>query len=185
MNVESGLGQTTIQQSQLLNKGEKVTVAAAASFFADYGLAALFATVLVGSLGAPLPALPLFLLAGARSADDPLFGVFAFGLAIAAAMLADLAWYAAGRRFGDETLRFASRVLRSPERVRHAEALLRAARGGDLVDRQVRAGAFARCVPARGRPWNEDFIVRCLQRAGAMLWAGTSIFSGMLLRQRD
>jgi membrane protein DedA with SNARE-associated domain len=158
-------------------------VAAAASFFAEYGLAMLFATVLVGSLGAPLPLLPLFLLVGARSASDPLYGLFAFGLAIAAAMLADLAWYVAGRRFGVDALGFASRVLRSPERVRHAEALFARRGPAILLIARFIPGLSLIASPLAGVLGMRHSSFAVFNAAGVMLWAGTSILSGMLLRE--
>jgi membrane protein DedA with SNARE-associated domain len=160
-----------------------ITMAAAASFFAEYGLAALFATVLVSSLGAPLPALPLFLLAGARSASDPFYGLLAFSLAIAAAMLADFAWYRAGRRLGVEALRFASLGLLSPARVRNAEALFARRGAAILLIARFVPGLSLLASPLAGvlGMRHSSFVV--FNAAGVMLWAGTSILLGMLLRE--
>ncbi len=43
-------------------------------FNPEYGLIAVFSVVLVQQLGAPLPVLPVMLVAGAQSARDPVFG---------------------------------------------------------------------------------------------------------------
>jgi len=49
--------------------------------------------VLVQQLGAPIPATPLLLLAGAHAATDPIHGVYVLALAIAASTLGSLPWY--------------------------------------------------------------------------------------------
>lgn len=64
---------------------------------AQYGLWLLFAVVLAEQLGLPIPAMPLVMLAGARVVDEPMYGVFALLVAVAASSLGDLAWYVAGR----------------------------------------------------------------------------------------
>jgi membrane protein DedA with SNARE-associated domain len=46
--------------------------------------------VLVQQLGAPIPAMPVLLLAGAHAAADPFYGVYALALAILASALGSL-----------------------------------------------------------------------------------------------
>jgi len=53
-------------------------------FNPEYGLIAVFCVVLVQQLGAPLPVLPVMLFAGAQSARDPFYGIYALALAIVA-----------------------------------------------------------------------------------------------------
>ena len=54
---------------------------------ARYGLWLLFAVVLAEQLGVPIPAMPLVMLAGARVADDPIYGVIALLVAVLASTL--------------------------------------------------------------------------------------------------
>src|SRR5262249_8540004 len=65
-----------------------------------HGSLILFLWVLLGRLGAPIPALPALLAAGAfsRSSDSTLLGPL--GVAVAASLLADALWYVIGRRNG-------------------------------------------------------------------------------------
>ena len=68
------------------------------AFNPEYGLVAVFCVVLVQQLGAPLPVLPLMLFAGAQSAGDPRYGIYALALAIVASTLGSLPWFLAGQR---------------------------------------------------------------------------------------
>ncbi|MFO3707330.1 DedA family protein/thiosulfate sulfurtransferase GlpE, partial [Xanthomonas codiaei] len=81
----------------------------------QYGLALVFANVLALSLGLPVPALPTLVLVGAGYAlagggDAWLAGLAAWGVSVLASLLGDLAWYLAGRRFGNRTLQSLCRL---------------------------------------------------------------------------
>ncbi|MCC4601513.1 DedA family protein/thiosulfate sulfurtransferase GlpE [Xanthomonas melonis] len=81
----------------------------------QYGLALVFANVLALSLGLPVPALPTLVLVGAGYAlaggsDALLAGLVALGVSVLASLLGDLAWYLAGRRFGNRTLQSLCRL---------------------------------------------------------------------------
>ena len=84
-------------------------------FFIDYGLAAVFGFVLLEQLGAPVPALPVLLLAGAKAIGDPLYLVYALAVSIVASTIGDLAWFWAGRRYGHRVLKLLCRVSLSPD----------------------------------------------------------------------
>jgi rhodanese-related sulfurtransferase/membrane protein DedA with SNARE-associated domain len=58
-----------------------------APFFAEYGLLLVFGVVLAEQLGAPIPALPVLMFAGARAIDDPLYGVTAAVVAVVATLV--------------------------------------------------------------------------------------------------
>jgi membrane protein DedA with SNARE-associated domain/rhodanese-related sulfurtransferase len=80
--------------------------------------------VLVQQLGAPIPAWPLLVLAGARAAVDPLYGVAAIAVATLASIAGSLPWVWAGRRYGHRVLKLVCRVSLSPDScVRQSENL--------------------------------------------------------------
>ena len=79
------------------------------------GLIALFGVVLAQQLGAPIPATPVLLLAGARAAADPIYAAYALGLAILASAIGSLPWFWAGRRYGYRVLRLVCRISLSPD----------------------------------------------------------------------
>ena len=85
-------------------------------FVVKHGYSILFAAVFAHQLGFPAPG-PLFLLAaGALAATGKLHLVAVVLLSVIACVLADWAWYEAGRRRGDKVLHFIDRLAPDPER---------------------------------------------------------------------
>src|SRR5512133_521169 len=85
------------------------------ALFSEHGLLALWLGVFAEQVGAPIPAMPLLMLAGVASASDAVFAVKALAVATLASMLADLVWYYAGRRFGRRVLALLCRISISPD----------------------------------------------------------------------
>jgi membrane protein DedA with SNARE-associated domain/rhodanese-related sulfurtransferase len=79
------------------------------------GITAVFAFVLVEQVGLPLPAYPILIVAGAWSAQGgpPVWRIAA--AAVAACVLADVGWYAAGRRTGSRVLKAMCRLSLEPD----------------------------------------------------------------------
>ena len=78
-------------------------------FVANHGYFLLFAAIFSRQLGLPVPAFPFLLAAGALAAAGKLALAPSIGLTIVACALADLVWYEAGRRRGDQVLHFMHR----------------------------------------------------------------------------
>lgn len=80
-----------------------------------YGLQIVFAGVLLDQGGLPFPSFSLVIVAAAvaTNAGHPVWPIFA--IAILATLLADLLWFAGGRRFGAAMLRMICRVSLSPD----------------------------------------------------------------------
>jgi membrane protein DedA with SNARE-associated domain/rhodanese-related sulfurtransferase len=98
----------------------------------QYGVLLVFANVLLQQLGAPVPAFPTLVLAGALSVTGVLSAPAALAAAILASLAADTAWYAAGVRYGRPVLSTLCRISLSPDScVRQSE------------DRLVRWGPWA------------------------------------------
>jgi len=85
------------------------------SLVTEFGLGLVFALVLIEQLGAPIPAMPMLIVAGALTVDGTLAGFELFGLAFAACMIADAIWYAAGRLYGRRVMKILCRVSLSPD----------------------------------------------------------------------
>jgi membrane protein DedA with SNARE-associated domain/rhodanese-related sulfurtransferase len=150
-------------------------------FNPEYGLIAVFCVVLVQQLGAPLPVLPVMLVAGAQSARDPVFGVYALALAIVASTAGSMPWFWAGRRFGHRVLKLTCRVSLSPDScARQTEtAFERHGATAVLISKFVPglahfapplAGAFGFKTPS--------FLF--YNAVGAALWAGAGLVLGLL-----
>src|SRR5437764_12075670 len=81
----------------------------------EYGLALVFANVLLEQLGLPIPAVPALIVAGALSAAGEFSPFAACGVAFVACMMGDAAWYLAGRRYGRRVMKLLCRVSLSPD----------------------------------------------------------------------
>lgn len=81
----------------------------------EYGVLLVFLNVLLTQLGAPLPAVPTLVVAGTLVAGGQLAPAAAIGAAVAGAVLGDLAWFTAGRRYGAGVMRLLCRISLSPD----------------------------------------------------------------------
>jgi membrane protein DedA with SNARE-associated domain/rhodanese-related sulfurtransferase len=136
--------------------------------------------VLVQQLGAPIPATPLLLLAGAQAATDPIHGVHALALAILASTLGSLPWFWAGRRYGYRVLKFMCRISLSPDScVRQTEAFFERYGVGALVIAKFVPG-LARVGPPLAGTFGfglASFLF--YYGAGNALWAGFGLILGL------
>ena len=141
-------------------------------FVVKHGYYVLFAAIFGRQIGLPLPA-PLFLLAaGALAAAGKLGLAPALGLAITACVLADWAWYEAGRHWGDKVLHFIHRFTRDPgaHNRRAKEAL---ARYGNLIlvlDKFI-PGLDAVAPPLAGSSGTSRLHFLAFEALGAGLYA--------------
>ncbi len=91
---------------------------------AHYGLLFVFVVVLVEQLGAPIPAYPVLMLAGAMAARGESSILALFALAVLAALIADHLWYLAGHRLGRRILRLLCKISLTPDHcVRQTESI--------------------------------------------------------------
>jgi membrane protein DedA with SNARE-associated domain len=85
------------------------------SLLGQYGLAVVFANVLIEQLGLPVPAVPTLVVAGALAAEGALSMPLLFAVALLACALADIAWYIAGRRYGNRIMKLLCRISLTPD----------------------------------------------------------------------
>jgi membrane protein DedA with SNARE-associated domain/rhodanese-related sulfurtransferase len=91
---------------------------------AQWGLLAVFAGVLLDEGGLPIPCFPILVVAGAATVTGHFSLPLVIILAVAAAVLADLFWYWAGKRFGRRILSLLCRLSLAPDScVRQTEDL--------------------------------------------------------------
>ena len=151
------------------------------ALFAQHGLLAVFAVVLVKQLGAPFPAMPILLLAGAAAADNGVFAVKSLALATLASVMADFVWFYAGRHFGRRVLTLVCRISISPDScVRQNE--LTFARWGvaTLVIAKFVPGLATLAPPVAGAVGMRALSFGIFDTAGAALWAGSGIAGGLI-----
>lgn len=106
-----------------------------------YGQLLIFAVVLLDEIGLPIPSLPALVVAGAIAQDGHFSLPAVIGSALAGALLADIIWYWAARRFGRRVLAILCRISLAPDScVRQTENLFNRVGSWSLL--------FARYVPA-------------------------------------
>ena len=149
----------------------------------EYGLSFVFLNVLLEQGGAPFPAYPTLIVAAALTASADYSPEQLVAAAVCASLLADLAWYVAGRYIGRPVLGALCRISLSPDScVRQTELIyLRWGAPSLLVAKFVPgfatvatalAGSLKTRIPA--------FIL--FDALGAALWSGAAIGLGLLFR---
>ena len=82
---------------------------------AHYGLALVFLNVFLVQAGAPVPAVPTLMVAGAFAVGGGMSLPAILGVAVVASLLGDLIWYVIGRTYGLRVLQLLCRVSISPD----------------------------------------------------------------------
>ncbi|MEO8835367.1 MAG: VTT domain-containing protein [Caldimonas sp.] len=150
-------------------------------WLADYGLVVAFFNVLAAQLGVPVPAYPVLIVTGALSMQGRYPPAALLATAVAACLVADLAWYAGGRRFGGRVVRTVCRVSISPDScVRQTESLFARWGARSLLVAKFIPGfaAIATVLSGNLRVPLPTFVL--LDAIGAALYAGVAIGLGML-----
>src|SRR5258708_17594871 len=86
-----------------------------AHFLVSHGGLLLFAVVFLEQIGLPLPTVPWLLGAGALWAMGMMNPFVAFGVTVAACLIADLIWFYLGRHRGNSVLRVLCRISLPPD----------------------------------------------------------------------
>jgi membrane protein DedA with SNARE-associated domain/rhodanese-related sulfurtransferase len=146
-----------------------------------YGLAAVFVNVLVEQLGAPIPAYPTLVITGALSDRS---GYSAFSLlvtAVCAALLADIGWYMAGKRYGRKVMSTLCRVSLSPDScVRQTESVYLRWGAPSLLIAKFVPGFSSIGSALAGTLGTRLIAFLFFDSLGAALWAGSAIWLGSL-----
>src|SRR5436190_13987953 len=142
----------------------------------QYGLALVFANVLLEQIGLPVPAVPTLVIAGALSAEGTLWGPAVFGAAFAASMIGDAAWYAGGRVYGKGVMKFLCRISISPDScVSQTEAHFERWGVGLLVFSKFVPGLSTITPPLAGAARLGWIRFAFFNSVGIGLWAGAAI----------
>jgi membrane protein DedA with SNARE-associated domain len=143
------------------------------AFLLRHPYAFLFATVLVEQLGLPIPAAPFLLAAGALAGMQKLSLGGALALAVGASLVADLAWYQAGRRSGGAVLGFLWKLSLEPDScVRRTEDAFARHGSRSLLVAKFIPGLAAVASPLAGIAGMRLSRFLLWDGLGALLWAG-------------
>ncbi len=150
----------------------------------QFGLGLVFLNVLVEQAGLPLPAYPTLVVAGAYLASAPGAVLALLGTGVAAAVIADTAWYVAGHRYGLRVLRMLCRISLSPDScVAQTESIFVKFGPASMLFAKFVPGFASVATAMAGavglRYWK--FVV--FDMLGAALWVGVAIVLGRLFRE--
>jgi membrane protein DedA with SNARE-associated domain/rhodanese-related sulfurtransferase len=145
----------------------------------QYGLVIVFINVFIDQLGLPIPSYVTLLVTGAMTVDGHLSIATLLALAVSGALLADVFWYFAGRRYGKRVLSKLCRLSLSPDScVKQTEALyLRMGPSALLFCKFIPGFASISSVLA-GSSGTKVLVFIIMDALGAVIWAGSAIWLG-------
>lgn len=145
----------------------------------EYGALVVFLNVLVEQAGVPVPAVPTLIVAGALAAGGKVPLVDVVLAALAGCLVADLAWYWAGRRFGAGVMRTICRISLSPDScVKQSELRFHRWRGRILLIAKFVPGLSTVAPPLVGAMGLRPAAFLLLDGLGSLLWAGLAVGVG-------
>jgi len=149
-----------------------------------HGVALVGLNVFLQQLGLPIPSVPTMMIAGALALDGRISAPGVFAVSVAASALADMLWFAAGRRFGYPVLKLLCRVSLSPDAcVRQTEGIFERWGFPSLVLSKFVPGFSTVAPPMAGalRMSLPRFLLATV--ASAALWVGAAMGAGALFRR--
>jgi membrane protein DedA with SNARE-associated domain len=144
-----------------------------------YGVALVFINVFAEQIGAPIPAVPTLIVAGALARNGQMSSTYVLTTALVASLLADWIWFLLGRRYGYRILRTLCRISLSPDScVRETEANFERWGMKSLLFAKFIPG-FSTVAPPLAGAMNASTLEFLIYDAiGAFLWAGAAVAAG-------
>ena len=148
-----------------------------------YGLLVVFVTVLLDQGGIPVPAYPAIVVTTALAVTNDKSVWPNLAVATEAAVLADWAWFAGGRRWGNSLVRLVCKLSLSPDscvmRTRGAFAKYGIA---SLIVAKFIPGFAAVATTLAGQSGTRTRTFLFFDGIGAALWAGGAVLLGVIFR---
>ena len=151
----------------------------------QYGLWLVFGNVLLTQLGAPLPAIPIMIVAGALAQQGHWSAVLVVALAVVASLIGDLPWYYAGRRYGYRVLKLLCRISMEPDScVRQTEDLFVRWGARSLMFAKFIPGFATVAPPIAGALRLPLASFLGYSAIGAGLWSGAAVVAGVVFNDQ-
>jgi membrane protein DedA with SNARE-associated domain len=151
----------------------------------QYGLFLVFANVFLEQAGAPVPAVPTLMVAGALAAGDGTSLAAIIAVACLGSLLGDSIWYIAGRFYGMRVLQLLCRISISPDScVRQTENRFTQWGPVSLVIAKFVPGFSTVAPPLAGAMRVKCGRFLAYSAIGAALWAGLAAGAGMLFHRQ-
>jgi len=149
----------------------------------QYGLGFVFLNVLAEQAGAPVPAFPTLIIAGAYLTGGEHALVTLLMVGAVAAVIADTFWYVAGRRYGTRVLRTLCRVTLSPDScVRQTESIFERYGPASMLFAKFVPGFASVSTALAGAMGLRYWKFVLFDLVGALLWVGVAVALGYLFR---
>ena len=148
-----------------------------------FSVGVVFLNVLLEQLGLPVPAFPTLIVAGALAADHRLPAAPLYGLAVAACVLGDSAWYFAGRVYGGRVMNLLCRISLTPDWcVSQTQTSFERWGAKALIVAKFVPGLSIMAPPLAGAVGMSFPRFVGFSALGGGLWVGAALLAGVLLR---
>ncbi|MGH8616501.1 MAG: VTT domain-containing protein [Burkholderiales bacterium] len=148
---------------------------------AQHGLALVFLNVLLTQAGAPVPAVPMMIVAGALSVSGDFSPGAVVAMAVVASLLGDAIWYAGGRLYGHRVLKTLCRISIEPDScVKQTEGIFERWGALSLLVAKFVPGFATVAPPLAGAMRLGVIRFAFYSSAGAALWAGAAVAAGVV-----
>lgn len=149
----------------------------------QHGVSLVFVNVFLEQIGAPIPAVPTLIVAGALAAKGRLSLLPLLGAALVASVLADTVWYLIGRWKGHKVLRIVCRISLSPDScVRQTETLFERRGALSLLFAKFIPGFNTVAPPLAGTMGTSLPSFLLWDSLGSLLWIGAGVTTGWIFR---
>src|SRR5919206_4606777 len=152
-----------------------------------YGVSLVFLNVFAEQIGAPLPAVPTLIVAGALARNGKMSSTHIVVIvAVLASLIADWIWFLLGRRYGYSILRTLCRISLSPDScVRDTEARFERWGMKSLLFAKFIPGFSTVAPPLAGAGRKRSTLAFLIYDGiGALLWAGAAVAAGRLFHRQ-
>ncbi len=151
---------------------------------ASHGLWLVFAATLAARIGAPVPASPVLMVAGALAVTGQIAWGAALGVAVLANILGDGAWFLAGRTHGHRVMKLLCRISLSPDScVRQSEMFIARWGGSSLIAAKFLPGISVVAPPMAGAIGMSLLVFLGFETLAAVIWAGLYLGLGALFHR--
>src|SRR3954449_7854349 len=148
-------------------------------YLVRYGVSLVFLNVFAEQIGAPIPAVPTLIVAGALARNGQMSSTHVLIVAVVASVIADWIWFLLGRRYGYSILRTLCRISLSPDScVRETEANFERWGMKSLLFAKFIPGFSTVAPPLAGAMKASTLEFLIYDAIGAFVWAGAAVAGG-------
>jgi membrane protein DedA with SNARE-associated domain/rhodanese-related sulfurtransferase len=147
----------------------------------QYGVVLVFAWVLVEQAGLPIPAFPVLVVAGSLAASGEQSLALIGLVAVLACVIADVAWYYAGMRYGARVLRVMCRLSLTPDGcVAQTESAFDRWGAGSLIVAKFIPGFSTVATAMAGATKIPRRAFLTYDALGSLLWVSAGLATGWI-----